>query len=723
MLDTNFSIVDYLVFVSLLIASSLIGVYFWYKSRKTATNAEYLIGNRQLSLVPVIMSMAATFMSTNTLLGMPAEVYQVGTQVWLTAVSCIIAVVLTAEVFVPIYYSMGFISVNEYLGKRFDADYMRLADPLFGDCIVWAGSGTQCSDTAINTYGGIKAVIWTDVLQGSLMILGVLVVIVTGIIEMGGLKELWDINERGGRLKFFNMKVDIYNHDNFWNVLIGTTVNWSGAYCISQQQIQRYCNVGSPQKGRRALYWNLPGLIVFIVMSITCGMVIYAKYHACDPVTLGLIKRHDQLMPYYVMDTLSQYPGLPGLFVACAFSGALSTLSSGYNSLAAITWEDLIKDRVKLKNESQALLVSKLIAMSYGLIIIGFAFLVGKAGTVMQAAMAISGAMGGPIFALYLVGIFYPYATAPGALIGFLSGYGVNSVLAIGSLVMPRPKVSLPTTLDHCPVEVIQSVFTRFETLPNSTYIPSYDNVEGLGQFFHISYLLLSTIGFTICIVVSVLASLCIGKQIKTLDTKLMSPIVKYQKSNEIETIDATNISVPNDTPNIYQPNITHKVTSGALIGFLCGYGVSTVLAIGSLVMPRPKVSLPTTLDNCPVDVIQSVFTRFETLPNSTYIPSYDNVEGLGQFFHISYLLLSTIGFTICIVVSVLTSLCIGKQIKTLDTKMMSPIIKYIFPGSCAQHKQKSNEIETIDATYVSEPNDTPNISQPHITHEVTSVI
>ncbi|CAG2173502.1 unnamed protein product [Oppiella nova] len=510
MLDTNFSIVDYLVFALLLIASSLIGVYFWYKSRNTATNAEYLTG-------------------------MPAEVYQVGTQMWVTSISCIIAIVLTAEI-------------------------PYLATVLYGPAVALSAVtplsipmsillvGFIC--TFYTSIGGIKAVIWTDVLQGSLMLLGVLVVIVTGVIETGGLKELWNINEQGGRLKFFNMKVDVYNHDNFWNVLIGTAVTWSGGYCISQPQIQRYCNVGSPQKGRRALYWNLPGLIVFVVMSITCGMVIYAKYHACDPVTLGLIKRHDQLMPYYVMDTLSQYPGLPGLFVACVFSGSLSTLSSGYNSLAAITWEDLIKDRVKLKNESQALLVSKLIAMSYGLIIIGFAFLVGNAGTVMQASMAISGAMSGPIFALFLVGIFYPYATAPGALIGFLSGYGVNSVLAIGSLVLPRPKVSLPTTLDNCPVDVIQSVFTRFETLPNSTYIPSYDNVEGLGQFFHISYLLLSTIGFTICIVVSVLTSLCIGKQIKTLDTKLMSPIVKYifpgigaqnnHKSNAIETIDAT---------------------------------------------------------------------------------------------------------------------------------------------------------------------------------------
>lgn len=81
---------------------------------------------------------------------------------------------------------------------------------------------------------------------------------------------------------------------------------------------------------------------------------------------------------------------------------------------------------------------------------------------------------------------------------------------------------------------------------------------------------------------------------------------------------------------------MTISVIKGALIGFLSGYGINTVLAIGSLVMPRPKVSLPTTLDNCPVDVIQIVFTRFETLPNSTYIPSYDNVEYVSRKYNTS---------------------------------------------------------------------------------------
>ncbi|CAG2174567.1 unnamed protein product [Oppiella nova] len=143
------------------------------------------------------------------------------------------------------------------------------------------------------------------------------------------------------------------------------------------------------------------------------GMAIFAKYHDCDPITLGYVQRPDQLMPYFVMDTLSQYPGLAGLFVACVFSGSLSTLSSGFNSLAAITWEDIIKHRIKCQDDRHALKITKLIAGSYGLIAIALAFIVGNAGTVFQASISLVGSMVGPLFALFTLGVLYPYATAP----------------------------------------------------------------------------------------------------------------------------------------------------------------------------------------------------------------------------------------------------------------------------------------------------------------------
>lgn len=76
-------------------------------------------------------------------------------------------------------------------------------------------------------------------------------------------------------------------------------------------------------RNHRTLYWNIPGLILLATMAVISGMVVFTKYHDCDPVTLKAIERHDQLMPYYVMDTLSRFPGLPGLFVACVFSGSL----------------------------------------------------------------------------------------------------------------------------------------------------------------------------------------------------------------------------------------------------------------------------------------------------------------------------------------------------------------------------------------------------------------
>lgn len=118
MVNNTFSVVDYLVLVFLLVMSSLIGVYFWLRARDNSSNEEFLTGNRQLGLLPVTLSLVASFMSTGTLLGLPAEIFQVGTQFSVQIISIIIAVVLAAEVFMPIYYKLELLSVNEVNHKR-----------------------------------------------------------------------------------------------------------------------------------------------------------------------------------------------------------------------------------------------------------------------------------------------------------------------------------------------------------------------------------------------------------------------------------------------------------------------------------------------------------------------------------------------------------------------------------------------------------------------------
>jgi Na+/proline symporter len=96
------------------------------------------------------------------------------------------------------------------------------------------------------------------------------------------------------------------------------------------------------------MYINLAG--TFLILSFTCitGLIAFAVYHKCDLLTSKKVTKGEQILPYLVMDLLGDYNGLPGLFVACVYSAALSTISSGLNSLAAVCLKGLYK-RLKLK--------------------------------------------------------------------------------------------------------------------------------------------------------------------------------------------------------------------------------------------------------------------------------------------------------------------------------------------------------------------------------------
>ncbi|KAJ6215650.1 hypothetical protein RDWZM_010150 [Blomia tropicalis] len=559
--DKNFAILDYVVFIGLLASSSMIGIYFAWAARNAKNSDHFFTGNRKLAIFPVTLSLVASFMSTNTLLGVPAEVYQVGTQIMLQIISITLIIILASEIFMPVYYQLNITSVNEYLFQRFNSKAIKLAGSLgfliatmpymavvlYGPAIALSSVtpisittsivvvGTIC--TFYTSIGGIKAVIWTDVLQCFLMFLGVAIVIVQGIIELGGISPALQILEDGGRLKLFNLKFDLYNHDNFWNVLAGSAVTWGSCYCVSQTQVQRYLSMRSKRHAKRTLYYNLPGLILLAVMAIASGVVIYGKYHSCDPVTLGIIERHDQLVPYFVMDTLSKYPGLAGLFVACVFSGSLSTLSSGFNALAAVTWEDLLKDRIPKVDGRRSIRMVKLIAMGYGIAAIALSFGVGVFGTVLQASMSLSGSLNGPLFGLFSIAILFRFVNSKGALIGFLCGLTVSLSMSICQIIIPRPHISLPTTYDNCSASIVEQYITPefLASIPeHPKYIPYYENPQGISRIIHISYLILSVVGFIVTIVVGMTISVLTGgiQENRNLDDRLLSPICRFWTSD-----------------------------------------------------------------------------------------------------------------------------------------------------------------------------------------------
>nr|XP_039271472.1 sodium-coupled monocarboxylate transporter 1-like isoform X2 [Styela clava] len=130
------------------------------------------------------------------------------------------------------------------------------------------------------------------------------------------------------------------------------------------------------------------------------GLIIYSRYSTCDPITQGCVAKRDQLFPYLVLDILHDYPGVPGLFVACVFSGSLSTVSSGINAMATVSIEDFVKPCSNL-SERTYMWITKGLVILYGLCTIGVAVLASQLGGILQAAYSILGLVGGPMIGLF----------------------------------------------------------------------------------------------------------------------------------------------------------------------------------------------------------------------------------------------------------------------------------------------------------------------------------
>ncbi|XP_072144689.1 sodium-coupled monocarboxylate transporter 2-like [Dermacentor andersoni] len=369
----NFAVLDYVVLMGFLALSAGIGVFVAWQDRRKKSSKHFLTGSRQLSWLPVSMSMTASYLSSIGILGQPSEVFLRGSTLCISAISSTMSILVAAFVFLPMYYKMDITSINEYLEKRFVSTAIRniasvvfimstllyMGVVLYGPALalgsvtgipVWSSillNGFVC--TFYTAIGGIKAVIWTDVVQMVLMFAGYIMVIVSGLQHLGGFENMWRIASDGGRVIFLNFSTSMYDTYTSWNVLLGYTVIWMVTYCASQTQVQRYSSMKSLKRARRALLLNIPGVAGNLLLSVLSGMTLYAVYGDCDPRLTGDIDKADQCAD------MALYQGASENEVSRMVQGEFlfqnptsSTLSSGYNALAAVTWDDFVRPRVNM---------------------------------------------------------------------------------------------------------------------------------------------------------------------------------------------------------------------------------------------------------------------------------------------------------------------------------------------------------------------------------------
>ncbi|XP_073401124.1 sodium-coupled monocarboxylate transporter 1 isoform X2 [Dendrobates tinctorius] len=394
-------------------------------------------------------------------------------------------------------------------------------------------TGVVC--TFYCTLGGLKAVVWTDVFQVGIMVAGFSSVIIRAVVVQGGIEPILNDSYYGGRLNFWDFNPNPLQRHSFWTIVIGGTFTWTGIYGVNQAQVQRYIACKTRFHAKMSLYVNLLGLWAILSCAVLSGLAMYSIYKDCDPWTAKFISAPDQLMPYLSLDILRDYPGLPGLFVACAYSGTLSTVSSSINALAAVTVEDLVKPYFKSLSETKLSWISKGASFIYGAVCIGMAGLASMMGGLLQAALSIFGMVGGPLLGLFSLGILFPFVNALGAIVGLLVGFTVSLWVGIGSQIYPPlPIRSLPKhlSIEGCNFSTIDTNWTLTTALPPVTdLIGDVSERPALADnWYSMSYLYFSTIGTIIAVIVGVIVSLLSGglKQNVNRDYLLTSQDFEY---------------------------------------------------------------------------------------------------------------------------------------------------------------------------------------------------
>ena len=297
------------------------------------------------------------------------------------------------------------------------------------------------------SLGGIKAVIWTDVVQYISMYAGFVAIIYKGIMDLGP-SYIFEVARSHDRLIFNEVSLDPRTRHSVWSCVLGGTFGlWLGLYGVNQSNVQRYVSCKSESEARKAVWLNSAALIVINVTAATAGLIMFAYYVDCDPLAAGFISAKDQLVPYLVMDKLRVYRGLPGLYLASACSGTLSTVSSGINAVCAILIDDLKDSFDIIKRHSY--ISSRLIVFVSGVGAIVCAYIAkGLTGTVLQAAMSVNGIVAGPVLGLFTVGMFCPWVGSQPAVISF----GLSIFTSSTMYLFNNPTVEFTNLLSGKPI-------------------------------------------------------------------------------------------------------------------------------------------------------------------------------------------------------------------------------------------------------------------------------
>jgi len=438
------SVLDLIVFIALTFGNVILGASFFFKNK---TSDQFTSGGGKIPAWVVGMSIFATFVSSISFLALPGKAYMSNWNAFVFSFSIPIASILAVKFFVPLYRSLGSISAYNYLEIRFGvwariyastcyiltqlmragAILLLLALPLnalFGWNVKTIIIVTGIAVTVYSLLGGIQAVIWTDAIQGIILIAGAVVCAIILTFSMpegpGQVFEIAAANDKFSLGSFGTSLAD----STFWVVLIyGLFINLQN-YGIDQNYVQRYMTTSSVKEAKSSALF---GSLLYVPVSIVffyIGTALFAYYTAQPdllPAELKVPGAGDKVFPHFIVNGLPV--GVTGLLIASIFAAGMSTVATSINSTATIILSDYYKRYLnKEADEKSSMKILYSSSLIFGALGVVIALSLVGVESVLDAWWGLASIFSGGMLGLFLLGYLSKSARNIDAIIGVIVG-------------------------------------------------------------------------------------------------------------------------------------------------------------------------------------------------------------------------------------------------------------------------------------------------------------
>lgn len=462
----SFSTIDLLIVVLYMTATTALG--FWL-GRRQKTTTDYFLGGRHIPWFAVALSIVATETSVLTFIGIPAISYTGN----LTFIQLVLGYMLgrfvVAAIMIPAYYRGSIETAYHFLGTRFGqklrniagitfmatrllADGVRLFATAIPLAIIIKGSGLfggfsdrQFYVAAIlligfmtmlyASFGGIKSVIWVDMIQWTVYIGGALLACVMIVKHLpNGLQDVFAMAAETGKTQWFDAGTGltfsqfIKQPYTFLTAVLGGAVFTLASHGTDQLMVQRLLTCGSLRASQKAIVCS--GIVVLFqfMLFLAIGLLLFTYYRGQDYHRLGLL-RADGILPKFVVEVMPT--GISGLIVAALFAAAMSTLAGSVSSLSSSTVLDIyVPVFGKDKSPAQLLTVSRLATVLWSALLTGTAIaFINLQGTVVETALSVASYTYGGLLGTFLLGLFCKKTRQIDAIIGFIAALTAMAAL------------------------------------------------------------------------------------------------------------------------------------------------------------------------------------------------------------------------------------------------------------------------------------------------------